>query len=529
VVFYDSRNVSNTQAEIYMARSFDGGNSFENFLVSDHSFNFGPIPGFGANYAGDYIGIAAHNDVAYPYWMDVSTGVAQGWMATVSFGPPCPIDAPDNPNPANGTTDVDINLASISWTNGSGADSIEVWFEGLKIYNGVPVTSYPVPGPLEYSTTYSWRIVGKNDTCSTSGPTWTFTTMGDPNIVTLFCDDFTAGTGNWTITNDGGVCVWEIRDVSEYTLPPTAVGNCIAVDTDDCNGTSGNGQSTATHTGIDATNYGTVWLEFDNDWQALGSTDFAYVDVSTDGGSSWQNVLTFDVTDVRNTHEMWDLTTLVAGSVFDIRFKTVQPGWDWWWAVDNICIIGTDPVPVELTSFTAKASGVDVELNWSTATETNNQGFEVERKIAGGGYEQAGYVAGFGTTTEPKSYSFIDTDLQEGNYTYRIKQIDYDGAYEYSAEVSVEVEIPLEYSLEQNYPNPFNPATTIKYSLAEDGYVKLAVYNMLGEEVATVVNTTQKAGRYEVNFNAIKLSSGVYVYRIEAGNFTASKKLMLLK
>jgi hypothetical protein len=148
---------------------------------------------------------------------------------------------------------------------------------------------------------------------------------------------------------------------------------------------------------------------------------------------------------------------------------------------------------------------------------------------AAGSFEQVGYVAGFGTTTEPKAYSFVDKKLEAGSYTYRLKQVDFDGSYEYSNEVNVEVEIPLEYSLEQNYPNPFNPSTTIKYSIPEDGFVKLAVYNMLGEEVAAIVNTTQKAGRYEVNFNASQLSSGVYVYRIEAANFTASKKLMLMK
>ncbi len=110
-----------------------------------------------------------------------------------------------------------------------------------------------------------------------------------------------------------------------------------------------------------------------------------------------------------------------------------------------------------------------------------------------------------------------------------MKQIDFDGTFIYSDEVSVEVDLPLEYSLEQNYPNPFNPSTTIKYSIPEDGFVKLAVYNMLGEEVASIVNTTQKAGRYELNFNASQLSSGVYVYRIEAANFTSSKKLVLMK
>jgi hypothetical protein len=190
-------------------------------------------------------------------------------------------------------------------------------------------------------------------------------------------------------------------------------------------------------------------------------------------------------------------------------------------------------IPVELVSFVANTQRDEVELNWRTATETNNQGFEIERASSSTtpvqGWEQVGYVAGFGTTTEPKTYSFVDSKLESGSYTYRLKQIDFDGSFEYSNEINVEVELPLEYTLEQNYPNPFNPSTKISYSIPEDGFVKLAVYNMLGEEVATIVNATQKAGRYEVNFSASKLSSGVYVYRIEAANFSASKKLIVMK
>jgi hypothetical protein len=186
-------------------------------------------------------------------------------------------------------------------------------------------------------------------------------------------------------------------------------------------------------------------------------------------------------------------------------------------------------IPVELVSFTANSVRDEVELNWRTATETNNQGFHIERMAAGGSFEEVGYAAGFGTTTEPKSYSFIDSKLDAGSYTYRLKQIDFDGSFEYSNEINVEVELPLEYALEQNYPNPFNPSTKISYSIPEDGFVKLAVYNLLGEEVATIVNTFQKADRYEVNFNASNLSSGVYVYKIEAANYTSSKKLLLMK
>ncbi|NWG28156.1 MAG: T9SS type A sorting domain-containing protein [Ignavibacteriaceae bacterium] len=186
-------------------------------------------------------------------------------------------------------------------------------------------------------------------------------------------------------------------------------------------------------------------------------------------------------------------------------------------------------VPVELVSFSAAANKDEVELTWRTATETNNQGFEVQRMSVGGVFENVGYVAGFGTTTEPKSYSFIDSKLETGSYTYRLKQVDFDGSFEYSNEINVEVELPLQYSLEQNFPNPFNPSTKISYSIPEDGFVKLAVYNLLGEEVAKIVNAFQKANRYEVNFDGSGLSSGIYVYKIESSNFSASRKLVLMK
>jgi len=186
-------------------------------------------------------------------------------------------------------------------------------------------------------------------------------------------------------------------------------------------------------------------------------------------------------------------------------------------------------VPVELTSFSAVSANDEVELNWSTATETNNQGFQIERKSANSEFEEVGYVAGCGTTTEAKSYSFVDAGVTVGSYTYRLKQIDFSGKFEYTHEINVDVTAPVEYALEQNHPNPFNPSTMIKYSIAEDGFVKLAVYNLTGEEVALLVNSNQKAGRYEIDFNAGNLASGVYIYRMESANFNTSKKLMLMK
>ena len=192
------------------------------------------------------------------------------------------------------------------------------------------------------------------------------------------------------------------------------------------------------------------------------------------------------------------------------------------WTID-------EGVPVELTSFTANVVNNNVNLNWATATETNNQGFEIQRKSDNTEYEQVGYVAGFGTTTEPKSYSFSDANVSAGNYTYRLKQMDFDGSFEYSDEVNVEVLTPGSFELSQNYPNPFNPSTTIKYSLPENSFVNLAVYNLLGENVRTLVNEVQNAGNYNLNFDASGLTSGTYVYRLSTASGTLTQKMVLLK
>jgi len=186
-------------------------------------------------------------------------------------------------------------------------------------------------------------------------------------------------------------------------------------------------------------------------------------------------------------------------------------------------------IPVELTSFTANVSDADVLLNWTTATEVNNQRFEIERRSEEDQSITIGYVEGYGTTTEPKEYSYIDNTVGTGIYYYRLKQIDFSGQYEYSDEIEVEVNGPLTFALEQNYPNPFNPSTLIKYSVPENGFVKLSVYNLVGEEVSVLVNGTVDAGFYEVAFNAANLPSGTYFYRLQAGNTIQVKKMILLK
>jgi len=193
-----------------------------------------------------------------------------------------------------------------------------------------------------------------------------------------------------------------------------------------------------------------------------------------------------------------------------------------------------DIVPVEMTSFTADVQNTDVQLSWITATEKNNQGFEVQRSKSGGEFEALSFVQGNGTTTETQYYSYTDKNLAEGEYTYRLKQVDYNGSFEYSNNIIVEVETPKVYSLEQNYPNPFNPSTKIFFSLAQDSKVSLKVYDILGQEVVTLINNTLGAGVHNVDFNGLNINSGAYFYRLEAtgvdgSSFVSVKKMLLTK
>ncbi len=197
---------------------------------------------------------------------------------------------------------------------------------------------------------------------------------------------------------------------------------------------------------------------------------------------------------------------------------------------------GTFPglIPVELVSFAANVSGNEVSLSWITASELNNAGFDIERSSDQAEWEKIGFIEGNGTSTEMNYYSYSDCKLAVGTYYYRIKQIDFDGTYEYSSVVEADVSIPIEYALQQNYPNPFNPSTKINFSLAADSKVLLKIYDILGQEISTLINTDISAGEHEINFDASSLNSGVYFYRLDAvgvdgKEFTSVKKMILTK
>jgi len=191
-------------------------------------------------------------------------------------------------------------------------------------------------------------------------------------------------------------------------------------------------------------------------------------------------------------------------------------------------------VPVELTSFSANVLGGSVVLNWTTATEVNNQGFEIQRSEDGISFNNIAFVPGFGTTTEPKSYSYNDQSVSSGTYYYRLKQIDFDGSFTYSNVAEVEVSLPAVFSLEQNYPNPFNPSTSIQFSLPVDAQVIIGVYNLVGEKVAEVANKEFSAGTHKVNLDVASMTSGIYFYQLDATGidgktFSSVKKMTLLK
>ncbi len=238
------------------------------------------------------------------------------------------------------------------------------------------------------------------------------------------------------------------------------------------------------------------------------------------------------------------------------------------------------PLPVELTSFTASVVGNKIQLNWQTATEVNNYGFQVQRqKDKGESWDDIGFVEGAGNSNSPKNYSFIDENPPAGKIKYRLKQIDLNGEFEYSKVVEANVGTQNKFELFQNYPNPFfkssgsNPTTTIKYvipnstviarspSPSVDGgrttwqspessafvnkstdcraslrsarndavNVTLTVYDILGRKVATLVNERKTSGNYSVKFNASNLPSGIYFYRLIAGKFASVKKMILMK
>ncbi len=260
------------------------------------------------------------------------------------------------------------------------------------------------------------------------------------------------------------------------------------------------------------------FLSADSGWAVFGIPFNGRILFTSDGGSNW--------TIQQSTNDF--LTSI---SYYQ-RYKiwTAGDGDVWYSYLENV-------LPVELKSFTAKAEGNNVILIWKTATETNNKGFYIERSednSISSNWKTVSFITGNGTSSEPKSYSFTDKNLNSGSYEYRLKQVDFDGSYKYSNYVSANIHSNMNFSLKQNYPNPFNPSTIISFTLASNSKVTLQLFDLLGRRVSTLIDQHMNAGEHLVNFKASNLGSGIYLYKIEAkgdnGNdFISVKKMTLIK
>ncbi len=450
-----------------------------------------------------------------------------------------------NPTPANGATGVAITGVNLTWTNPATTTHSKVYFSmdmvavqnmdaSALVYEGPASTTFAAPA-LEYYSSYYWRVIETDNTGTTNSPVWNFKTMRDP---ATFMDDFETGAGNWTITGTAPY-VWTTYTTwpNSYTMPPTSTGAVLAADSDEWG--SGAGPTSTTATLTNGLNFATaehVYVEFDSDFHIYSSSqDQGWMDVSVDGGTTWTNVYYVVGVDDRAAHKTYDITSLAAGKDnVKVRFTYANTGWNWFWAIDNVTVFASGAIPVELTNFDAKAMDNKVVLNWATATETNNSGFAIERSNDGKVFEQIAFVPGNGTSTERHIYSYTDASSLSGTFTYRLRQVDFDGTISYSNAVEVTVGIPTEFVLSQNYPNPFNPTTKIAFAIPVESNITISLYNSLGQLVSTIAEGNYTVGNHEVNINASSLSSGIYFYTIEAKgvngkNFTATKKMALMK
>ena len=440
---------------------------------------------------------------------------------------PCTIGSPINPNPANDSSGLPVSGITAAWTNGVGTVDVEVWFGSVgdvaKIYDGPAINSFSLPD-LNYSSKYLWWVVCKNSTCKTQGLPWTFTTEMDPNAVIAFYEPFNS-PNCWTPIGPVGLGNWSLS-------PTNNAGGSPPTELDLFYDPTFNGLSRIISCPINTSNLYVNTISWRHYFDLYAAADpYIGLAVTYDGGTT-SNVLW----EVRSQEdilaEQKSVTFAPASSTYQIIFYLNGNSFNInQWDIDDIRVEYI--VPVELSSFTAVVNEGIVELNWLTSTETNNRGFEVQRNN-GGDFETIAFIDGNGTTTDKHAYSYSDENVNAGSYNYRLKQIDFDGTIKYSNIVEVDIPVLKEFALDQNYPNPFNPNTKIEFRLAVDSKVNLKVFDILGQEVATLVNTNMVSGAHNVDFNASSLNSGVYFYRIEATgidgtNFLNVKKMSILK
>jgi hypothetical protein len=275
---------------------------------------------------------------------------------------------------------------------------------------------------------------------------------------------------------------------------------------------------------------GHLFFVFYDRRNTTGNATDVYAAESIDGGETFNNFKISQSSFTPNSNVFFgDYTSIAA---FNRKIYPV------WMRLDgNTLSVWTAPfsdtasvLPVELTQFTSSINNKKVELSWETATETNNYGFQIDRKFENNSdWAGVGFVKGNGNSYSPKIYSFTDVPLRMGTYKYRLKQMDLNGHYKYTSEIEVVYNNVMNFSLNQNFPNPFNPSTTISYQLSAEGPVSIKVYDVLGRELITLVNEVKQSGLHEVNFDASEFGSGIYLYKMTVNNFIQIRKMIVLK
>jgi len=341
-------------------------------------------------------------------------------------------------------------------------------------------------------------------------------------------------TGNWNITNQ------------KYVSPPTSF-------TDSPGGNYPNNYTaTFEYNGsINLTDILGATIEFQTQWDIETDWDYGQFQLSTNQGSNWipmEGLYTnpgtgsfqpngeplYDGIQLSWVKESIDLSDYI-GEQITFRFLIRSDGYvteDGWYFDDlKVVLYEAGTIPVELVSFSGQAKGNYVKLEWSTASETNNQGFEIQSSVNGQNYRAIAFIQGAGTTTETTFYSFLDSsaDFSNTELYYRLKQLDYDGTFSFSDVIKINLNTPTEFALMQNYPNPFNPSTRIVFQIPKSENVLLKIYDMLGNEVVSLLDEEKEPGKYEIEFNASHLSSGIYFYTLRAGTYINTKKMILIK
>jgi hypothetical protein len=424
----------------------------------------------------------------------------------------------------------------LSHSTDFGSDSWEGWSEKISGLNDKNVLSLAVSsdGTKLYAGTSSGIFLSTNN-----GTNWTEINNGLTNtyvnaIVVSGANLFAATIGggvfrstnfgtNWSTVNSG----LTNNNVFAIAVSPNGVGSAsLFVGTDDgvFLSTDDGASWSAASTGLTSTDVNCLLVNGTNLF--LGTFDGG-IFLSTNNVTNWNAVNT----NITNTYVN---ALAVSGTNLFVGTSAVS--------VTGSFSVNVTPLPVELTSFTASVNRNAVVLNWNTANEANNYGFEVQRSVVSNqpvgtltqtivntNWEKIGFIEGHGSTNTLQSYSFVDRSAS-GKVVYRLKQTDRDGKFEYSQEVEATVTAPQVFALSQNYPNPFNPTTNIEFTVPFNGRATLKVFNIVGQEVATIFNGEVEAGKYnQVQFNASGLATGVYFSRLEYDGKILLKKMLLTK